>query len=246
MSSQRQIRGHTLRPSYWDAWGGKAPAALGKLRKTPANSGFQNNLWNIILDFWRVCGTFRKRSEIAIPARTMIQTLDDLGETLLDEFDDIVRSANSRYRTYQTKDLIEHDIRAQAACTYCHMLADADRRFDGRPGVRAFDIRGLKIWFFEKSNAVIRFKKMDEDGRSRNYPTKQAKDFDAQKELPGLPLPPVRLTAGYLLDLTGAFVRAQIARPLGREPMWCGAIVPREDRKVGERIWIEVTRQRRF
>jgi hypothetical protein len=126
------------------------------------------------------------------------------------------------------------------------MLADADRRFDGRAGVRPFDIRGLKLWLFEEANAVIRLKKMDEDGRSRNYPTKQAKAYDDQKELPGLPLPPVRLTAGYLLDPTGAFVRAQIARPDGREPMWCGAIVPREDRKPGERIWIEVTRQKRF
>jgi len=181
-----------------------------------------------------------------MPNRTMIETLDDLGELLLDELDEIVRTADRRYRAYRTDDLIEHDVRAQAACTYCHMLADADRRFDGRPRVRPLDIRGLKLWLFEDANTVIRLKKMDEDGRSRNYPTKQAKAFDAQKVLPGLPLPPVRLTAGYLLDPTGALVRTQIARPDGREPMWCGAIVPREDRKPGERIWTDVTRQGRL
>lgn len=181
-----------------------------------------------------------------MPDRSMIETLDSLGETLLDELDDIVRAADARYRTYRTEDLIEHDVRAQAACTYCHMLADADRRFDGRPRVRPLDIRGLKLWLFEDSNAVIRLKKMDEDGRSRNYPTRQAKDFDGQKELPGLPMPPVRLTAGYLLDATGTFVRTQVARPNGKVPLWCGAIVPREDRKAGERIWVEVTRQRSF
>ena len=178
--------------------------------------------------------------------RTMMETLDDLGEALLDEFDEIVRTADARYRAYRTDDLIEHDVRAQAACTYCHMLADADRRFDGRPGVRSLDIRGLKLWLFEEANTVIRLKKMDEDGRSRNYPTKQAKAFDAQRELPGLPLPPVRLTAGYLLDATGTLVRTQIARPDGREPMWCGAIVQREDRKPGEPIWTDVTRQERL
>jgi len=88
---------------------------------------------------------------------------------------------------------------------------------------------------------------MDEDGHSRNYPTKQAKDFDRGEHLPGLPMPPVRLTAGYLLDKTGSvFVRTQIARPVGRGAMWCGAIVPREERKAGEQIWKDVTRQGRM
>jgi len=139
------------------------------------------------------------------------------------------------------------DIRAQATCTYSHMVAAADRRFLGQPGIRPLDIRGLKLWLFETASIVIRFKKMDEDGRSRNYPTKQARDFDAQLELPGLPPKPVRLTVGYLLDETGSeFVRCQIARPDRREALWCGAVIPREDRKPGERIWIDVTRQRRF
>jgi hypothetical protein len=127
------------------------------------------------------------------------------------------------------------------------MVAAADRRFFGREGIRVIEIRGLKLWLFESASVVVRFKKMDEDGRSRNYPTKQARDFDAQLELPGLPPKPVRLTAGYLLDETGIdFVRSQIARPYGREALWCGAVIPREDRKPGERIWIDVTRQRRF
>jgi hypothetical protein len=89
---------------------------------------------------------------------------------------------------------------------------------------------------------------MDEDGKTKNYPTKQAKDYDAQRELPGLPLPPVRLTAGYWLDRTGQIInRVQIARPDGKRlPIWCAAIVPPEQRKAGERIWIDVTRQRGF
>lgn len=138
-------------------------------------------------------------------------------------------------------------MRAQAACTYAHMVSAADRRFLGRDGVRSLEIRGLKLWVFEHAGVVIRFKKMDEDGRARNYPTKQAKAFDGQLGLPGLPPRPVRLTAGYLLDRTGTeFIRSQIARPDGRDTLWCGAIVPREDRKIGERVWIDVTRQRRF
>lgn len=182
-----------------------------------------------------------------MPDRTMEQILEAISDDLLDEFDSITREAHSTYRAYDPAVLIEHDVRAQATCTYSHMVAAADRRFVGRSDVRMLDIRGLKLWLFESASVVVRFKKMDEDGRSRNYPTKQAQDFDAQLELPSLPPKPVRLTAGYLLDQTGTeFVRCQIARPDGREALWCGAVIPREDRKPGERIWIDVTRQRRF
>jgi hypothetical protein len=182
-----------------------------------------------------------------MPLRTMEETLDAMGDELLIELDEIARHANARYRTYQPADLVELDVRAQAACTYCHMLAEADRRFVNRPDVRTLDIRGLKLWLFKNANVVIRLKKMDENGQSRNYPTKQAEDFDAQKQLPGLPLPPVRLTAGYFLDKTGTtVVRSQIARPQRRGANWCAAVLPREDRKPGKRIWIEVTGQGRF
>lgn len=177
----------------------------------------------------------------------MQQTMDALGDDLLDAFDQIARNAHSRYRAYRPADLIELDSRAQAACTYCHMLADCERRFGDMSDVRQLDIRGQKLWLLENANIVVRLKKMDEDGRSRNYPTKQAKDFDAGAELPGLPMPPVRLTAGYLLDKSASvFIRTQVARPIGREALWCGAVVPREERRAGERVWIDVTRQSRM
>lgn len=180
-----------------------------------------------------------------MPERDMFDILDAIGDAIVSEFDDITRAGHSRFRAYRPEDLIELDDRAQAACTYSHMLAEADRRFVGRGRVRTLDIRGLKLWHFEDADAVVRFKKMDEDGRSRNYPTEQAKAFDRQMELPGLPSPPVRLTAGYLLDATGGFVRAQIAMPSGRDTFWCVAIIPREERVEGERIWTDVTRQPR-
>jgi hypothetical protein len=50
-------------------------------------------------------------------------------------------------------------------------------------------------------NAVIRFKKTDEDGVSSNYPTPQAKAFDRSEELTGLPAAPTRLIIGYLLNV---------------------------------------------
>lgn len=177
----------------------------------------------------------------------MDDILDGLG-ALLDEIERVPRNAHALYRSYGDQILLEHDPRAQAACTYCHMASEADRLFTGHQGVRPLDINGLRLWFLEDADLVIRFKKMDEDGRGRNYPTKQARNYDRGYDLPGLPMPPVRLTAGYLLDVTGTqFIRTQIARPLGtRRTMWCAAIVPTEERKFGERAWRDVTRQGRL
>lgn len=179
--------------------------------------------------------------------RPMEELLDGLAP-LLDDFDQITRHAHARYRAYAAEDLVELDARAQAACTYCHMAAEADRRFLDRKGIRPMDINGLRLWLVEEADVVVRLKKMDEDGRVRNYPTKQAKNFDRGFDLPGLPMPPVRLTAGYLLDQTGtSFIRTQIARPMGtKKTMWCAAVIAAEDRKVGERAWENVTRQGRL
>src|SRR5258707_6530640 len=114
------------------------------------------------------------------------------------------------------------------------MVAGADRRFFGREGVRILDVRGLKLWLFERASVVIRFKKHDEDGRSRNYPTKQARAYDRGKDLPGLPAPAARLSVGYLLDATGTeFIRTQVARPLANLIGWCAAIIPPEERRAG-------------
>jgi hypothetical protein len=181
----------------------------------------------------------------------MEETLEALGADAIDELSDIVSAGHLRYMAYSPTDQLELDIRAQAACTYCHMLAEAGRRLLGRErdGIRPIDYKGnLKLWLYESANVVIRLKKMDEDGKSRNYPTKQARKFDAQLELPDLPLPPVRLTAGYWLDATGQIInRVQIARPNGISlPTWCAAVIPKDQREAGERIWTDVTRQRGF
>jgi hypothetical protein len=173
---------------------------------------------------------------------------DDLQHVahLLSDIEEITRSAHGRYRAYPDDVLVEHSSRAAATCTYDHMVAHADRLWTDRPGIMAKEIRGLKVWLIG-SVAVLRFKKMDEDGRSRNYPTKQAKNFDRQLPLPGLPAPATRLTAGYLLDETQTqFIRAQIARPIAPGVMeWCAAIIPPTSPGAAA-TWQDVTRQGMF
>jgi hypothetical protein len=104
--------------------------------------------------------------------------MDSLGE-FLDDFDQIARYSHARYRSYDPAILLELDARAQAARAYAHMNAEAQRRFSGRARVRDFEIRGLKPWLFEDADAVVRFKKMDEDGLARNYPPEQPRILTA-------------------------------------------------------------------
>lgn len=167
---------------------------------------------------------------------------------LLDEFSAIATHGHSTYRTYPPHVLVEHTTRSAATCTYDHIVAEAERRFDGRTDIRMIPIRGLKLWLIgEDHHTVIRWKKMDEDGRSRNYPTKQAKAFDHNDELPGLPPMPTRVTVGYLLDATGTGIRrVQLAKPNGKFVEWCAAIVPTEARVPGASIWEDVTQQGRL
>lgn len=168
-----------------------------------------------------------------------------LDPALLDDFDQICRHGHRTYRSYPAIHLVEHDGRAAAACTYSHMYEEAERRWTDRPEVKSVDVRGRKVWLVGDF-AVLRLKKTDEDGRSRNYPTKQDKDYDRGLPLPGLPPPAVRLTVGYVLDPTQTeIVRVQVSLPRGKEIEWCAAIIPASTGTGGKR-WTDVTRQRGF
>lgn len=167
-------------------------------------------------------------------------------DLLLDDLDAIPRVAHRVYQSYSPAHLIEHSQRAEATCIYDHMVAEAERRFDQRDGIRPLDIRGLKLWVVGE-HTVIRFKKMDEDGTTSNYPTRQARDFDQNLELEGVPPQPIRVSVGYLLDATAKQIeRVQVARPNGRKRVdWCAAIVPEAQRQDAV-AWVEVTKQTRF
>jgi hypothetical protein len=171
-------------------------------------------------------------------------------ETLLDDFSAVAIAGHATYRTYPPAILVEHTTRTAANCTYDHMVAEAERRFVSRTDIRPLVLSGLKLWLIGTDHdlhAVIRWKKMDDSGRARNYPTKQAKAFDFMDDLPGLPPQPTRVTVGYVLDASNTQIkRTQVARPNGKNVEWCAAIVPLEQRVAGESIWLDVTQQSRL
>jgi hypothetical protein len=176
--------------------------------------------------------------------RSMEELMSALGP-YHDALDEIGRAAHALYRTYSPAQLVEHSARSQANVIYDHAVAEAERRLLDDSNVLTKEIRRLQVWIFKEQDIVLRFKKMDRDGLTQSYQTKQQKSFDRGEELPGLPYPPERLTFGYLLDATGVeYVRTQIAQPKGASVLWCAALVPAERREAGEASWQDVTRQR--
>ncbi len=175
---------------------------------------------------------------------TKIEIIMQALEPYLDILDTIPRYGVDTYLSYPSELVVDHDSSTQAHCTNRHMIAEAHRVLSDMPHVRHIEVRRQNLWLFETANAVIRFKKMDEDGVSSNYPTKQARDFDEGNELLGVPVAPTRLTFGYLLDATGTgYMRSQVSLPTKKGALWCAAVIPIDVREENQTPWHEVTKQ---
>lgn len=174
-----------------------------------------------------------------------ITAVMDRLEPYFGDLDAIARAGHTLYQGYDPRYLIEHSSRTAANCIYDHMVAEAERRFEGRGGVMPFVIKQLKLWMFDELT-TIRWKKMGEDGSTANYPTRQAKAYDQNLPLDGLPPEPTRVTVGYVLNKDGtAIERVQVARPNGAKRIdWCAALNVAVDGKTW--TWEEVTKQARF
>ncbi|HZP67979.1 MAG TPA: hypothetical protein VFB32_16870 [Rudaea sp.] len=172
--------------------------------------------------------------------------MDRISNDLLVHIDEITRSGFNRYQSIPAELKIELGPRAQAACIYDFMMAEADRRFRDRSDLRSIELRGLQVWAID-DHTLLRFKKMDASGMKQNYRTKQTREYDRGDSFAEFPPEAIRLTVGYFADSTSSFIeRVQIAYQRGRKVDWCAAIVPAEQRAEGQRIWQDVTTQRRL
>jgi hypothetical protein len=108
-------------------------------------------------------------------------------------------------------------------------------RFDALPGVSVQEKGGFFYLELEdgESRAVLRFKKLDEKRRARNYQTTQQILFSLQLQLPGWPADASRLIAGYQLDMSETeIVEMLITLPVGRKVEWYFSIEESESRII--------------
>jgi hypothetical protein len=93
--------------------------------------------------------------------------------------------------------------RTRASFIYDHIISRVRVVFSSARRVRIVDRRGFPELVI-RNRYVIRFKKLDSKGRSRNILTRQQKLwFEQQLSLPEMPPAAEKLVAGYVLDMLG-------------------------------------------
>lgn len=162
-----------------------------------------------------------------------------LAAPLLPTFHDCWQAAVSKFQDYPLDLVAEHDDTTVANIIRSHMLMQLRLLFTDHPHAAMIEVRGLKLLRF-KDELVFRFKKVDESGRHRNYPTQQQQDFDDQLPLPEIPPAAVRLTCGYQPDASGGIERVIVARPFGRSTAWAAQVNVVDERSA----WVDITPQR--
>jgi len=80
------------------------------------------------------------------------------------------------------------------------MVDEARREFRGVRGVEVLDPPSGVTLLVIGDKVCIRFKKLDEEGLPRNYPTASARDWENGEDLPGIPSALQRLSLGYRLN----------------------------------------------
>ena len=125
---------------------------------------------------------------------------DDVRQFLADYLD-ILRDCikTGFYRYFKLPDDVLNDMipRSRAMIIHTFIIREAERRFEGFPGVHVLNVRGLFLVNFERLQ--IRFKKINRKLQSRNVLTRQTIAYAYQDTLPGIS-PAVNLIAGYLPD----------------------------------------------
>jgi len=90
-----------------------------------------------------------------------------------------------------------HTDRKRASILHDHMVDRARKEFQGVKGVHFLEGRLFLLSIDQQ--IIVRFKKLDDDMKSRNYPTLHALKFLQQLDIPGIP-PVTRVEAGYQLN----------------------------------------------
>lgn len=121
--------------------------------------------------------------------------------------------------------------RSRASNVHDFMIARCRRFSETVDGVETRVKKAMCVMVVEKSPGApvfgIRFKKLDEDGISRNQPTEQVRKFRSQDELPGL-APAHHLEVGYVLSRDQTqIIAVEMVHPSGdKSNFWRSEIIP--------------------
>ena len=176
--------------------------------------------------------------------RPMSDDQDDCMDRIGPILDDLYEALYEGMAVYQNPEhysalvIAQQRSRTAKSCVYDHAFHSLRDRLEDRKGCAFRNVRGLEVLNFNDL-AVIRLKQVNGSGRSRNYPTKQQRDYDDQKSfLPFIPDAAKRLVIGYEPDTVFSAVdRIIAARPMGRDILWTSQILKLEKSVA----WIDIS-----
>jgi hypothetical protein len=115
---------------------------------------------------------------------TQAQALEDLKHHF-PAFYEFATGAWDDCRNLPTKDLSVFTFRTKSSAIHDYMVARAAVHCETVEDMKPFKKNGMK-GILVAGKYAIRFKKLDEDGRSKNQPTQQVKQFRSQIQLEGI------------------------------------------------------------
>lgn len=132
--------------------------------------------------------------------------------------------------------LVVMSARSRASLMHDHILAHASQYADSNPSAHYF-IRRQMHGLVLNGRYAVRFKKFDEDNRSRNHPTNQVIDFRSQTELEGIDAAH-HLEIGYITnELESEVVDVRLACPAGQGNSWVFSVSGKQANSVMEDLF---------
>jgi hypothetical protein len=173
----------------------------------------------------------------------MLITFDAAHEALSQHFQTLWSVIDGAWNDYQTK--IPDDVRAiastrsRASLVHDFMVKRSLELEDTTSDVSSRKHRMMFVLIFKSNNGLIamRLKKLDEDGISRNNPTKQVIDFRNQDIIPGLEARH-HLEIGYILSSTQDHIQSiELVCPSGDGIYWRAEVTPVATRENVFNLW---------
>jgi hypothetical protein len=137
-----------------------------------------------------------------------------------DRLEECVRKAWSEFRSVQA--MLHPGMRVRARRTLMQDLVvkQIEEAFGDIPGFRIIEGKSGRVLLVVADRLVLQFRHVDKEFKTANFPTKMARDFDAQRHVVGLP-PLPRITVGYRLDrLETAVEGVYVIFSIGKSRVW--------------------------
>lgn len=133
----------------------------------------------------------------------------------IDELAHIPFRAWARYRSGVAPAMARPSANARASVMQTLMVEELEAAFGG-----SVARRNGRALLCTVPGLIIQCKKLNERGVPQNYPTKMARDFARQLDIPGIPAG-TRLTLGYMLDTPGtAIAEVRLLAQMGTGVAW--------------------------